>query len=533
MDGSLKGFVLIQANEALIGYPKLLSESAEFMTSVINAGETFEYAIWETTETLPFRHSFEKKKLPEFEAIEYDECRETACIVSHVPAYGKKYNREKERVENVQMAVVTAIKKLDASFAQRVSRFTGTEVNIYTKNGLSVGTKSEYKEFDLKTAGNTNNTIDVQNRPVYLSNISIQNEDFAQGTFLLKNENETIGAIVALNSYQRAKENTRQVIITMAIVAVVCILAMIPIAFLLARNVTGPVQKSITYLMQRADRVSNASKQVAASSQSSAEGSSIQASSIEETTSSLEEMSSMTKQNAAHADNADKLSQTSNGVINQAAGKMNELVDNMARISKSSQDTFKIVKTIDEIAFQTNLLALNASVEAARAGEAGSGFAVVANEVRNLAVRAAEAAKNTSELIEETVKGIQDCSDMAAESNQSFAEAAQNSMKIQTLVAEIAAASNEQAKGIEQINQAVVEVEKVTQTNAANSEQSAAVSQEMRQQAERIREAVNNLKHSFGVSLNGKTTKKTTEKKPKSLPEKNKPLKQLDYPNKK
>jgi methyl-accepting chemotaxis protein len=172
---------------------------------------------------------------------------------------------------------------------------------------------------------------------------------------------------------------------------------------------------------------------------------------------------------------------------------MGELTHSMEEISKASEETFKIIKTIDEVAFQTNLLALNAAVEAARAGEAGAGFAVVADEVRNLAMRAAEAAKNTSDLIESTVKKIKDGGDLVATTNDAFGLVAQSAAKVGELVAEIAAASNEQAQGIGQVNTAVAEMDKVVQQNAANAEESASASEEMNAQAEQMKTIVAQL----------------------------------------
>jgi methyl-accepting chemotaxis protein len=165
----------------------------------------------------------------------------------------------------------------------------------------------------------------------------------------------------------------------------------------------------------------------------------------------------------------------------------------MEDISKASEETSKIIKTIDEIAFQTNLLALNAAVEAARAGEAGAGFAVVADEVRNLAMRAADAAKNTAELIEGTVKNVHDGTQLVGRTNEAFSKVAESSSKVGELVAEIAAASNEQSEGIGQINTAVAEMDKVTQSNAANAEESTNSSDEMNAQAEQMKVMVGDL----------------------------------------
>jgi methyl-accepting chemotaxis protein len=180
-------------------------------------------------------------------------------------------------------------------------------------------------------------------------------------------------------------------------------------------------------------------------------------------------------------------------VVSEADQAMQALIKSMQEITEAGEETGKIIKTIDEIAFQTNLLALNAAVEAARAGEAGAGFAVVADEVRGLAMRASEAAKNTSVLIEGTIKKVKTGSDIVAQTDGAFKKVAGGSQKAAELVGEIALASNEQAQGIEQINKAVAEMDRVIQQNSASAQQSAAAAEELNAQAEQMKQFVNDL----------------------------------------
>ncbi len=287
-----------------------------------------------------------------------------------------------------------------------------------------------------------------------------------------------------------AVNSSKWLTIALSLVTVIVVLG---IALLLARSITKPINTITRGMREGAEQVASASEQIASSSQSMAEGASQQAASIEETSSAMEEMSSMTKKNADNAGHADTLMKDANEVVTSANRSMEQLIQSMDEISKASEETSKIIKTIDEIAFQTNLLALNAAVEAARAGEAGAGFAVVADEVRNLAMRSADAAKNTAELIEGTLKKVGKGSEIVAATNDAFARVSESTAKVGTIVAEISEASKEQANGIEQVNIAIVEMDKVVQQNAANAEQSAAASEEMNAQAEQLRAFVAEL----------------------------------------
>ncbi len=276
-------------------------------------------------------------------------------------------------------------------------------------------------------------------------------------------------------------------------ISFVCAFTALLIMWLVARSIARPINLVIEGIDDAATQVQQASDQVSSASQSLAEGTSEQASSIQETSSSMEEMASMTKKNAEHAGQADKLMQEANQVVNMANESMSKLTHSMDDISKASDETSKIIKTIDGIAFQTNLLALNAAVEAARAGEAGAGFAVVADEVRSLAMRAADAAKNTSELIEGIENKVNNGLDIVSKANASFSQVAESAARVGTLLSEISESSKEQSYGIEGVNKAVAEMDNVVQQNAANAEESASGSEEMRGQAEKLKGYVSKL----------------------------------------
>ncbi|MBX7256321.1 MAG: hypothetical protein K1Y02_08150 [Candidatus Hydrogenedentes bacterium] len=267
----------------------------------------------------------------------------------------------------------------------------------------------------------------------------------------------------------------------------------IVMALLITRSITRAITIIIGNLREGAAQVNSASQQVAQASQSMAEGASEQASSLEETSASLEELTSMTRQNAENANKANAMTIEARNGADKGRAAMKGMMEAVAQIKSSSDETARIIKTIDEIAFQTNLLALNAAVEAARAGDAGKGFAVVAEEVRNLAQRSAEAAKNTAALIDESKKNS-DRGVAASDEVASILEQIADSVsKVATLMAEVSAGSNEQAQGIDQISTAVAQMDKVTQTTAANSEEAASAGEELSAQARELNEMVASL----------------------------------------
>jgi methyl-accepting chemotaxis protein len=256
------------------------------------------------------------------------------------------------------------------------------------------------------------------------------------------------------------------------------------------QRAVATLNAGLTQVAASSQQVNSAATQISGGSQSLAQGASEQASSLEEVSSSLAELSAMTKQNAANAIEAKALTTQASTVAERGASSMSRLSEAIGQIKQSSDQTAKIVKTIDEIAFQTNLLALNAAVEAARAGDAGKGFAVVAEEVRNLAQRSAEAARTTAELIEQATTQASGGVALNQEVVAHLASITRQVSQVSEVMAEIAAASQQQDEGIGQISSAVEQMNQVTQQTAANAEESAAAAEELAGQAEEMQRLV-------------------------------------------
>lgn len=318
--------------------------------------------------------------------------------------------------------------------------------------------------------------------------IEAQGHGSSMAAFPVKDyKGEQIGVMVMFLDTTYLEANFHDVLIVLAVTISAMLFLIIAVNYIvLVKAVINPVNQISNNLVTNAIEVTGASNEVSSASQTLAEGASEAAASIEETSSSIEEISSMTSKNADNSQLADSLMNQSVEMINIAHGSMQELTGSMQEIQAGSEETSKIIKTIDEIAFQTNLLALNAAVEAARAGEAGAGFAVVADEVRNLAMRAAEAARDTSGMIESTVQRVQRGAQKVETTNKAFSKVLEGSRKVAQLVAEIAQASSEQSQGIVQVNRAMNELDQITQQNASNAEEAAAASEELNAMAEQM-----------------------------------------------
>lgn len=338
----------------------------------------------------------------------------------------------------------------------------------------------------LREASTQNNAEQVQ---AYLASAGSVGNDFIKSVQALsdyssKQTDENAGKI----EQSTASAKTLALIVSLLTAAL-----SLTIAAFITRNISGILRRLANDLTSGSMQTASAASQVSSASQSLAEGASEQAASIEETSSSLEEMASMTKRNAENAQNATELTKQTRAAADKGSHDMQAMTTAMDAIKVSSDETAKIIKTIDEIAFQTNILALNAAVEAARAGEAGMGFAVVADEVRSLAQRSAQAAKETAAKIEGSLSRTSQGVEISAKVATALNEIVTKVRQVDELVAEVAGASREQTQGITQINIAVGQMDKVTQNNAANAEESAAAAEELNAQAELMRQHVSEL----------------------------------------
>jgi methyl-accepting chemotaxis protein len=385
-----------------------------------------------------------------------------------------------------ELAAISALAGLDEaigseamSLRDAIDAFNAAAEPVYT--ALSQGEESD--AMIRKASELAQSTEDLESRLAALK------EGLAE---------ELQGDLVEIS--QRSKQQRR---LNVGLFLVIVGITLVLIWIIVNRFIINPVTEIIGDLNDSSDQLATASDQIAAASQTLAEATSEQAASLEETSASLGEVASMTRKNEENANQADLLTKEATGLVGGAKQSMEELSVSMDQISTASHDTSKIIKTIDEIAFQTNLLALNAAVEAARAGEAGAGFAVVADEVRNLAMRAAEAATNTTTLIEDTIAKVNTGNGLVVKTKEAVMKAEESSNKVSGLISEISAASKDQSQSIEQINEAVTQIDRATQNSAANAEESAAASSEMNVQTTRMRTRIEALQAIIHGGRNG------------------------------
>lgn len=395
----------------------------------------------------------------------------------------------------------------------------------YQNQFLATGDTQYIDQFKAMSDGNVQTYISS----LYEFSLALNNDNFKQNAELVKGSLDSFLGFIeqSLTLAQQTNqlvcdldETGRQIITQtenilkqadqhiasqkrMATIQVLCVVVggmglFVMMSIRMIRSITRSIQDIVTVIKAGVKQVVDEANEISTSSQSLAQGACKQAASLQETAAALEEIYSSTRQNADSADQADHFMSDTNQIVHDTNDSMNELIRSMDEINKASEETAKIIKVIDEIAFQTNLLALNAAVEAARAGEAGKGFSVVAQEVRNLAKRSAEAAENTSDMIDDTSKKVSGGSQLATRANTGFGQVGDSSEKVAQLLSAIANASKEQSEGLNQLNTSVSMIDEITQQYAIEVQKFSSSSSMMNEEALKIKEAVDTLETLIG-----------------------------------
>ena len=394
---------------------------------------------------------------------------------------------------DAEQAVVAAQK-------QAMDIFENQTLPILNETRKGLNTCQQYASASLEGMNRANDIFASQTKP---------NLDKTQ-ELLNRVRDEVKKQVMSDEAMLAASQDTKR---NVTVVGVVAIVVGLLLAFFISRGIVKTLTRVIEGLNEGADQVNDAAGQVSAASQQLAEGASEQASSLEETSSALEQMAAMTRTNAENAKQANSLSGQARSAAENGDKTMAQLNGAMTAINESSGQISKIIKVIEEIAFQTNLLALNAAVEAARAGEHGKGFAVVADEVRNLAQRAAQAARETTGLIEDSVVRAKEGTEVAGEVGNALGAIVSDVTKVTDLIDGIARASEEQAQGVDQVNTAVSQMDKVTQQNAAGAEESASASEQLSAQAATVKSMVDELADMVGGRRTTTSTSSVVHKK--------------------
>ena len=386
--------------------------------------------------------------------------------------------------------------------------------------------------FDASYEAPIKRSIEDENLVFEVQNKSYVNGIVSQVTFASveignTSSNFAVGVSIPFAELNASTNRGINIGIILAVAFLVTIIGVL--VFVVGKFIVKPINGSINRIGSSAGQVTYSSKQLAESSQQLSEGSTEQAAAIEETSATMDETSSMVKQNAENTRQANSLSREASEAAAKGSSRMQEMTNSMEELKKSSGEISKIIKVIDDIAFQTNMLALNAAVEAARAGDAGQGFAVVAEEVRNLAQKSAQAAKDTAEIIDRNIELSDRGVSISVDVNDALEEIMQKSKDVNQLIEEISAASDEQAKGTAQVTEAIGQMEIVVQSNAATAEESAASAEELKTQAAMLEAIVIEL-NKLVKGENNKTENKSSDtgassgSLPEGVAERRKPL---------
>ncbi|MFW6332794.1 MAG: methyl-accepting chemotaxis protein [Thermodesulfobacteriota bacterium] len=406
--------------------------------------------------------------------------------------------------EQKVFGTLMAVQPLGKDFASRMSHLTDMKINIFAGDALVAGNLTAYRTLQAPETVISDKNRSSAEGEIQFTEIRSDESVYFQALLPFHHDGAFTGAVTALFPKAALTAQMMRIFFWLTAVFLGCILLIVPLAILFSNSIARPLSRASDRLNDGVRELETVSSQVRDASEQLADGTSQQAASLEETASLMEEMTAMVHDNRDKAGRAENLVTGTRTVVTEAAESVSRLTASMERIARSGEDVSRIIGSIDEIAFQTNLLALNAAVEAARAGEAGAGFAVVAGEVRNLAVRAAESARNTTRLLADSADRIQESEQIVENTRRVFEEIRRRNGEAAALIGDISAAAGEQAQGIDQINDAVNSISEVVQENAAQAEETTAMAEQMDRQAKEAKSVADALSAIIGIKVTPK-----------------------------
>ncbi len=474
-NGSLIGFVVIDDEEAILGYPAKGSENSfniahADLSGKLNVDKWEESASFDTSALIP------EGGIPGEDVIRFEIINQNVCLAAYKPITAMEFNPSTEQLEPRPVGILRVVKYLDKHFLDRIAKLSGASLNIFSGSNFSAGHLPAYETIDLTKYPSTAENWKIENQEAYLKDCTINGESFYQGILPLYSSAECIGAISALYSKKATNALTWRIVHILMGAAAVCIVIVFILINLFSKSLTKPIYRIVNSLNESVNEISTASGEISANSKILAQGASTQAASLSEASHFLEQISDMSRETLKITKGVEQLMNENIEKSGQSMKSMIELNRNMSQIEEDSEKISNIIKTIDGIAFQTNLLALNAAVEAARAGDAGTGFAVVAGEVRNLATRSTEAAKSTQQLLDSTVHRVVHAAQSIKGINTDFEDIIESATIMGERTISITNANEKQSEEIRRISEAVKQIDNVTQQTAAGAEESASSS---------------------------------------------------------
>ena len=571
LEGRLLAFVVKRGNAYEIGYPL----KSGFEIAVLEKDVKLDEDSWKQTSQVAGIPRTYAGEIPKDTQSDFAIIRELLSMVTLEPVMISKFNIETAQYEPAQIAFLSVVDGFGKSFVNRLGSLTGTQVNIFTEKGQSVGQLVDYDQLDFSIFPQNQDSWRLTEQEVVLSDIDLQEKSYFQGLLPIYSQSRPIAAIAALYSTDIAMDNTWQIITILSVVSLGCVLIIIPFSYFISGFIAKPMIKlsqtlttvdetgdfshrtevvnwdetgriamafnglmdslqsalgatnlvmrsvaggdlsqsingefkgelkelqrntneSIQLLSQAISQVQSACGQVniqaddmSGSVKTMADSTMNQAGTIEEISSTLNIIADQIRENSENATQAQSFSKKTIETVKKGNQQMDEMLKSIRQINDTSAEVSKIVKVIDEIAFQTNLLALNAAVEAARAGKYGKGFAVVAEEVRNLANRSASAVKNTTGLIDNSLKQVEAGVAIADRTAELLNEITTEIEKSVALIDRISEASKEQSLSIAETNSALSQLSQGVQTNSGVSEKSSYAVRELSDLAANLRE---------------------------------------------